>query len=246
MSASNIAKPGTCCCIFLAYIVRAIFSFPVPCEIACTLDKSLGQKTLFCIDSEGLWILELTFPKFDAVSLNWCCFNHSADSPCNTVLCSKELDSLLSITMWSLKKEVRSGWCKMFSSVKSKDVLLSIPTGRSINSEHYTATLSATKLPLVRLLTNPVLGRPWSCNWYPKQVPSVTFPNTVFCRKDCVWSLNKLENGGEFSFCVRKSTCSITWHFGRPFLMAGLLASYSLHLTGSLFLSPSRSVSAPA
>ena len=119
----------------------------------------------------------------------------------------------------------------MFSSVKSKDVLLSIPTGRSINSEHYTATLSATKLPLVRLLTNPVLGRPWSCNWYPKQVPSVTFPNTVFCRKDCVWSLNKLENGGEFSFCVRKSTCSITWHFGRPFLMAGLLASYSLHLS---------------
>ena len=169
MPASNIAKPGTCCCIFLAYIVHAIFSFPFPCEIACTLDKSLGQKTLFCIYSEGLWILELTFPKFDAASLNWCCFNHSTDSPCNTVLRSKELDSLLSITMCSLKKEVRSGRFKMFSAVKSKDVLLSIPTKRSINSEYSTATLSATKLPLMRLPTNLVLGQPWSCNWYAKQ-----------------------------------------------------------------------------
>ena len=107
---------------FSSNISHVTFSFPLPCEIAYTLKKSLGQNTLFSIDSEGFWILEWTFPKFDAVSLNWCCSTHSADSPCNTVLCCKELDSLLSITMWSAKKEVRSGWFKMFSSVKSKDI----------------------------------------------------------------------------------------------------------------------------
>ena len=48
-------KPGTCFCIFLAYMVLASFSFALPCEIALTLVKSFGSKIFFHKASDGLW-----------------------------------------------------------------------------------------------------------------------------------------------------------------------------------------------